>query len=87
MSEVILKGLCDTVIDSTIHECLDDVVIFVKKHLKLQHPRDDYSELLELNILFPGEQPIRKVIFNKPGSIRRARWMIHLIYAYKIFLF
>ena len=40
-----------------------------------------------MNLLFPGEQSVRRVIFNKPGSISRARWIMRLIYAYKMFLF
>ena len=65
----------------------DDFVMFCHQKLTEEHPRDDYKELLELALIFVGETPSRGVHFRKPGSISRARWMMRLIYAYKIYLF
>ena len=57
--------------------------------LQINHPRDDYRELLELVVVFLGGLPRgRNVVrFMAPGPIHRARWMQRAIYALKIVLF
>lgn len=60
---------------------------FAFGQLTLQHPRDDYKELLELVLIFVGEIPPGGIRFHAPGSVSRARWMARAIYSLKVWLF
>lgn len=50
-------------------------------------PRDDYKELLELNLIFLGEIPPLGIHFRTPGAFHHARWMSKLLYVLKLNLF
>ncbi|KAE8742418.1 hypothetical protein FOCC_FOCC012029, partial [Frankliniella occidentalis] len=43
--------------------------------------------MLELTLIFGGEQPRPNYKFVKPGALSRARWMMHLIYGLKTWMF
>lgn len=57
---------------------------FIKKHLNMEHVRDDYKELLQLCLQFLGVENNFKI--RKPGACHHARWMAKAIYSLKIFL-
>src|SRR2546425_9478883 len=65
----------------------DDVIEFAMEQLTKYQPRNDYSELLELTIIFLGGTPPGGINFHYPGAIHRARWMAKAIYALKMWLF
>ena len=65
----------------------EDLLVFLCQQLQIYHPRDDYKELLQLALLFLGEESWEAVHINAPRAYRRARWMAKLIYAFKIDLF
>ena len=66
-----------------------DSLNFCQAQLRLQHPRDDYWELLELIVIFLGGVPHGRhiVSFRKPGPVHRARWMARAIYGLKMWIF
>lgn len=65
----------------------DVVLSFAFEQLGIQHPRDDYKELLELAIIFLGGVPPGGANFKRPGAVHRARWMARAIYSLKMWLF
>ena len=48
--------------------------------------RDDYRELIELSIIFLGEDKDKKLKIRPPGAMHQARWMARAIYSLKICL-
>src|ERR1043165_10289674 len=50
-------------------------------------PREDYKELLTLNLIFLGGIPPLGVRFRVPGAYHHARWMSKIIFIMKIYLF
>ena len=70
-----------------VPEASQRILSFAIEQLNMEHPRDDYRELLEITIIFLGGVPPRGIRFTKPGSVHRARFMARLIYSMKIFLF
>jgi hypothetical protein len=66
-----------------------DVLNFCQDQLHLNHPRDDYRELLELVVIFLGGVPHgrQSIVFRKPGAVHRARWMARAIYGLKMWIF
>jgi hypothetical protein len=77
----------DTSVESEIVESRNDLVDFIQAQLMGAHPRDDYSEFLELALIFLGGTPVRGIHFRVPGAMHRARWMAKVIYAIKMWLF
>jgi hypothetical protein len=69
-----------------LHDQKCHILNFIRLTLKMQQPREDYRELLELSALFL-ERPSSKVTIRVPGAFHHARWMAKGIYALKIFLF
>lgn len=56
--------------------------------IKIQQPRDDYLELLNLCHIFLGRpESAAEVKFRAPGALHQARWMAKAIYCLKIYLF
>ena len=62
------------------------IINFLKKCLQDSQPRDDYKELLELCLIYLGEQTPSGIRFKAPGAFHHARWMAKLIYSIKIWL-
>lgn len=60
---------------------------FIYDQLSQNHPRDDYKELLNLSLLYIGENENKNIKINVPGAYHRARWMAKTIYCLKIYLF
>ena len=48
-------------------------VKFLKGALNVTQPRDDYRELLELAVIFLGDEPSRGVRFSAPGTMHNSR--------------
>jgi hypothetical protein len=63
------------------------MVEFVQIYLQTELPRDDYREFLELSVILLGDSPARRIQFQMPGVVHRARWMSKVIYAIKTWLF
>lgn len=79
---------------SSKHIKLENLEVFkgwMRDQLKNPICRHDYRELLELCLLFLGEQippsESRSVTFRRPGPMHHARWMSNAIYSLKMFLF
>ena len=65
---------------------------FILEQLKISHSRGDYTELLELALLFIGKPDDIKIKVKAPGvkapgAVHRARFMGKIIYCLKIYLF
>lgn len=77
--------------DSYIHNILkndvDEIILYAKKKITEELPRDDYQEFLELVIIFLGGVPPRGIAFRQPGPYHLARWMSKAIYSLKLFIF
>ena len=65
----------------------DHTINFSQSPLAIFHPRDDYSELLELVIIFLGGTSSRGFHFRAPGALHRARWMARILLSFKIWMF
>lgn len=65
--------------------------VWIKKQLTKPICRHDYKELLELSLLFVGDNlpnvDGRSTMFRRPGPVHHARWMAKGIYSLKMFLF
>lgn len=61
----------------TVHsEWKLDALTFAKNALlTCSQTRDDYRELLELTIIFLGDNPPHCIQMMAPGAIHQARWM------------
>ncbi|KYN06617.1 hypothetical protein ALC62_02431 [Cyphomyrmex costatus] len=81
------SGLQDSNLSYLITPLREDLVIFIQNQMKMFQPRDDYKELLQLALLFMGENSIKPVNIRAPGAVHRARWMAKTIYCLKIYLF
>lgn len=80
-------GIRDKKIKSILtDEVRQELVDFCKKELKKKIFRDDYKELLQLVLIFLGEDT-GIIRFRAPGPDHHARWMSKAIYSLKIFLF
>jgi len=77
----------DTAVETLVAASRQDVLVFADAHMKLEQPRDDYREFLELSVIFLGGTPTRGIHFQLPGAMHRARWMSKVIYAIKMWLF
>lgn len=60
---------------------------FCLSKLQAYHSRKDYKELLELSLIFIGENVPDFKQFKQPGATSHARFMAKAIYNYKMFLF
>lgn len=60
----------------------DSIRDFILEHLKLNYPRDDYKEFLNLAAKIVGIDT--KTTLRKPGALHRARWMAKAIYTLKM---
>lgn len=63
---------------------LKNITIFCKSQLVKTHSRKDYTELLELVLIFLG---VERFKIRTPGATSNARWMAKAIYSLKIFIF
>ncbi|XP_050541892.1 uncharacterized protein LOC126905840 [Daktulosphaira vitifoliae] len=79
--------LTDDVVLEKLAPDIGTISQFCENKLKLNHPRDDYKELLELCLLFIGKECSKKLSFHPPGAIHRARWMAKIMYCLKIYMF
>lgn len=77
----------DPLASDIITDFAQEIITFSKDQLQKFQPRDDYKELLELNIIFLGGTLEKKLSFKAPAGVHRARWMAKAIYSLKIYLF
>lgn len=80
------NGVDDKEISSKLASEKDDILLFIKSQLSVHQPRDDYKELLQLCSIFLGVKD-DEWTFHAPGAHHRARWMMTIIYSFKIYLF
>lgn len=79
-------GVGDPFIENAVRDVSNDVIQFCKSELKKNFARADYKELLELTLIFLGED--RGIIhFCKPGSTSTVRWMSKALYVLKMQMF
>jgi hypothetical protein len=63
----------------------DETRVFLEKQVKCKHRRGDYKEAAELALyLLGGPEP---KVWKTCGANHHARWMSHLLYAPKMFIF
>lgn len=80
-------GIRDSKIRSVISDQMrEEIIHFCNTELANKFTRDDYRELLQLTVIFLGEDK-GSVRFRTPGAISHARWMSKAIYSLKIFMF
>jgi len=76
----------DQAVASILGPQMESLIQFFQHQLQEFQPRDDYKELLQLALIFLGDEA-SDVHINTPGAYHRARWMAKLIYSLKIYLF
>lgn len=79
-------GTKDEIVKASLEDYADDIINFCKEELKKKSVRRDYEELLQLCLIFMGDDG-RIFTFRPPGAMSHARWMAKLIYSLKMFLF
>lgn len=77
------SGIEDVISIFTENEVVD-ITKFCKNQLLKTHSRKDYTEFLELVLVFIGAERYK---IRTPGATSHARWMAKAIYSLKIFLF
>lgn len=83
-----MSGITDEKVRSAINNNeIQLLKMFCIDKLNYQHDRSDYKELLELALVFIGEEVPNFKKFRLPGASSHARFMAKAIYAYKIFIF
>ncbi|KAL4113867.1 hypothetical protein QTP88_017425 [Uroleucon formosanum] len=80
-------GINDAVVKSTVETNKSQIIDFCLQNFKKKQCRDDYKELLELTVIFLGENPLNGIFFHYPGAFHHARWMSKAIYSFKIYMF
>ena len=58
-------------INASLKPRITNMVKFIKQYFENQYPRDDYKELLELSLIFLGEET--DAILYKSGECHHAR--------------
>ena len=59
----------DEVAASGVEDIQEEMIKFIEEVMTIEtHPRDDYSELMELTLLFLGRSPPRGTRFRVPGA-------------------
>jgi hypothetical protein len=76
----------DETVSAILKPETESIIKFCQNQLQIFQPRDDYKELLQLALIFLGDDPT-DVHINAPGAYHRARWMAKIIYSLKIYLF
>jgi len=51
----------------------DELLKFFAAQFAIAQPRDDYRELIELSMIFLGQDPPRGIHFQAPGPMHHAR--------------
>lgn len=90
-----LSKIAPGISNSRIASCIDkesqaQLKSMIKTQLSIQKsPRKDYTELLELSLIFLGETTFKNkpIKVRLPGALHRARFMSRGIYSLKIFAF
>lgn len=83
--ELVLRGVFDLKFStSSAPEVPTEIKDFCYRQFAIALPRDDYKELLQLTLMFLGEDVGG---MRSPGPTSHARWMAKGIYDLKMFLF
>jgi hypothetical protein len=56
------------------------ILQFVKEHIQIAQPQNDYKELLELTMVFLGDKKNSIILFRTPDAIHHAKPFIVLKY-------
>uniref|UniRef100_A0A2S2PCY9 Uncharacterized protein n=1 Tax=Schizaphis graminum TaxID=13262 RepID=A0A2S2PCY9_SCHGA len=81
------SGIIEDAVASKLNPQKYVLVKYINDQLATFQPRDDYKELLQLSLIFLGDETAKDFKIRRPGALHRARWMAKLIYSLKIFLF
>lgn len=81
------SGIIEDTVASKLNPQKYVLVKYINDQLATFQPRDDYKELLQLSLIFLGDENAKDFKIRRPGALHRARWMAKLIYSLKIFLF
>lgn len=86
------KNFKNGIVDEVVRSAISNIDIDAHKQFglsKLQHyhTRLDYKELLELSLIFIGEEVPNFKQFRSPGATSHARFMAKAIYDFKMFMF
>ena len=71
-------------INATLKSKIQNLVKVIKQFLEKLYLRDDCKELLELSLMYLGEET--DVILYRPGACHHARWMAKTVYSLKVVL-
>jgi hypothetical protein len=81
------SGIIEDTVANELNPHKKILVKFINDQLATFQPRDDYKELLQLSLLFLGDETAKNFNIRTPGALHRARWMAKLIYSLKMYLF
>ena len=85
---VYTPGVQDEAVSSELDlETQPGVLAYAIEQLEINHPRDDYRELLEITIIFLEVVPSKGIKFMKPGAMHWARFLSRILYTMKMFIF
>ena len=62
---------------------VEEITSFSREQLEMFQPRDDYQELLELILIFWGQEDAKDYVFRAPGEYALSRWIAKAIYFLK----
>ena len=68
-------GIIDPSVKAAIEHIKEETVLFCIKSLKKKQCRENYTELLELTLIFLGKTPPCGILFQYPGAFHHARFM------------
>lgn len=81
-------GIQNPHVRHVLNDVIDDIIQFCQRELEKDFSRGDYRELLELTLIFLGDDYFpRGVRFCAPGANHHARWISKALYALKMFMF
>jgi len=75
-----------TQVNTTIKTLRNDSILLVRKFVNTTQQRNDYTELLQLVLIFLGEASIAEFPLKAPGAFHHSRWMAKAIYSLKLVL-
>lgn len=76
----------DSIVFNKVNDVAQDIIFCIDK-LKINQPREDYKEILNLTIIFFGGALHGGINTRYPGAFHHVRWMVKVIYCLKIFIF
>lgn len=81
----IQPGIQSKRVKAAFKDSKDELIQFFSEQLKTNFDRADHKELLELALIFLGQNT--KAHFRAPGAMHHARWLSKAIYCFKMYIF